>query len=62
MRAAEVDGTSRPLLLGACHFACRPDGSVELCGADFEAEILRSDLGTTFGLPPIAIACGWRCR
>ena len=62
MRAAEVDGTSHPLSLRARHFACRQDGSVEVCGADFEAEILRSDLGATFGLPPIAIACGWRCR
>ena len=46
-------GTSQPLSLRARHFACRQDGSVEVCGGDFEGEILRSAFGATFGLPLI---------
>ena len=46
-------GSSQPLSLRARHFACRQDGSVEVCGGDFEAEILRSEFGATFGLPLI---------
>ena len=46
-------GDSLPLTLQATHFACRHDPMLkrEVCGGDFEAEILRSDYGSTFGLP-----------
>jgi polyisoprenoid-binding protein YceI len=49
-------GTSRPLELRALRFACRtntPDAR-EVCGGDFEGELLRSDFGATFGLPFVA--------
>lgn len=44
-------GIGQPLSLHATHFACRPAGRGEVCGGDFEAELLRSDFGATFGLP-----------
>ena len=44
-------GIGQPLSLHATHFACRPAGGGEVCGGDFEAELLRSDFGATFGLP-----------
>jgi len=46
-------GVSKPLALSASNFACRTDATLkrEVCGGDFEAEILRSDYGSTFGLP-----------
>jgi polyisoprenoid-binding protein YceI len=46
-------GVSRPLSLRASHFACRMDEMLkrEVCGGDFEGELLRSDYGSTFGLP-----------
>jgi polyisoprenoid-binding protein YceI len=46
-------GVSRPLELRSEHFACRLDEALkrEVCGGDFEAEISRSDYGSTFGLP-----------
>ena len=46
-------GVSRPLELRSTRFTCRRDPVVqrEVCGGDFEAEILRSDYGSTFGLP-----------
>ena len=44
-------GISQPLSLRVRHFACRQDGSVEVCGGDFEGEVLRSEFGATFGLP-----------
>ncbi|HUG22785.1 YceI family protein [Piscinibacter sp.] len=46
-------GVSRPLSLTAMNFACRTDERLkrEVCGGDFEAEIRRSDYGSTFGLP-----------
>jgi polyisoprenoid-binding protein YceI len=46
-------GVSRPLTLQAINFGCRIDAQLkrEVCGGDFEAEILRSDYGSTFGLP-----------
>ena len=56
-RVAEVRGEftlrgiSQPLSLHARHFACRADGAAEICGGDFEGEILRSEFGATFGLP-----------
>lgn len=47
-------GVSQPLTLRAMHFACREDVGGEVCGGDFEAEMLRSSVGATFGLPFIA--------
>ncbi|HEX6703164.1 MAG TPA: YceI family protein [Albitalea sp.] len=46
-------GVSRPLELRSEHFGCRTDERLkrEVCGGDFEAEILRSEFGSTFGLP-----------
>jgi polyisoprenoid-binding protein YceI len=44
-------GVSQPLSLLARRYACRQDGAAEICGGDFEGEILRSDFGATFGLP-----------
>lgn len=46
-------GVSRPLTLRASSFACRTDAQLqrEVCGGDFEADILRSEFGSTFGLP-----------
>ncbi len=59
-RVAEVRGEftfrglSQPLSLRARDFACRQDGSVEVCGGDFEGELLRSQFGATFLLPLIS--------
>lgn len=51
-------GVGRPLTLKAQRFACRHDElknpRVEVCGGDFEGEVLRSDFGATFGLPLVA--------
>lgn len=44
-------GIGQPLSLRAQHFACRRDERGEVCGGDFEAEVLRSSFGATFGLP-----------
>jgi polyisoprenoid-binding protein YceI len=46
-------GISQPLSLRALHYACRDDAATgqRLCGGDFEGEILRSDFGSSFGLP-----------
>jgi len=48
-------GASQPLSLRALRFACRTDttgdAEQEVCGGDFEAELLRSEFGATFGLP-----------
>ena len=46
-------GTSRPLVLRSTNFDCRLDEASqrEVCGGDFEGELLRSDFGITFGLP-----------
>lgn len=46
-------GVSRPLTLVARNFACRTDARLqrEVCGGDFESRLLRSDFGSTFGLP-----------
>ena len=58
-RVAEVRGeftfrgVSQPLSLRARHFGCRQDGSVEVCGGDFEGELLRSEFGATYLLPLI---------
>jgi polyisoprenoid-binding protein YceI len=47
-------GTSQPLSLRMRQFGCRMDGDTEVCGGDFEGELLRSEFGATFGLPFIA--------
>lgn len=47
-------GVSQPLSLFARRFACRSDEGTEVCGGDFEGELLRSDFGATFGLPFVA--------
>jgi len=49
-------GVSRPLTLSAQNFACRTDTRLqrEVCGGDFEGRLLRSDHGSTFGLPFVA--------
>jgi polyisoprenoid-binding protein YceI len=46
-------GTSRPLTLRALTFGCRPHATLqrEVCGGDFEAELLQSDFGLTYALP-----------
>jgi len=46
-------GTSRPLALRALRFNCylNPLFRRQVCGGDFEAQLLRSDFGMTFGLP-----------
>jgi polyisoprenoid-binding protein YceI len=49
-------GVSQPLELRALRYACRDDTAraEQVCGGDFEAELLRSDFGATFGLPFVA--------
>jgi polyisoprenoid-binding protein YceI len=51
-------GTSQALSLNTLRFACREeplDGQAyEVCGGDFEAQILRGDFGMSYGLPFIA--------
>lgn len=51
-------GVSQPLTLTALRFACRKDDAggrpVEVCGGDFEGEVLRNEYGATFGLPLVA--------
>jgi len=44
-------GVGQPLSLFARRFACRLDEGVEVCGGDFEGEVLRSDFGITYLLP-----------
>jgi polyisoprenoid-binding protein YceI len=46
-------GVSQPLSLHAKSFTCRDDATLqrEVCGGDFEAELLRSAYGSTFGIP-----------
>ena len=47
-------GVGQPLSLFARHFACRLDEGVEVCGGDFDGEVLRSDFGITYLLPFVA--------
>lgn len=49
-------GHSQPLSLHALRFGCREDAEAasEICGGDFEATLLRSEFGATFGLPLVA--------
>lgn len=51
-----LHGKSRPLELHALRFACREldEPRREICGGDYEASLLRSDYGMTFGLPFVA--------
>ena len=53
-----IKGSSAPLALRAIRFSCRPATATtaEVCGGDFEAQLLRSDFGMSFGLPFIADA------
>jgi polyisoprenoid-binding protein YceI len=49
-------GVGQPLQLNALRYACRRDDSdaaapAEVCGGDFEGEVLRSEHGASFGLP-----------
>jgi polyisoprenoid-binding protein YceI len=44
-------GVSQPLSLVARQFACRMEQATEVCGGEFEASLLRSEFGATFGLP-----------
>lgn len=48
-------GVSQPLQLNALRYACRRDdndgAAAEVCGGDFEGEVLRSEHGASFGLP-----------
>ena len=46
-------GVSQPLQLKALRWACRDDTTraTQVCGGDFEAEVLRSAFGITYGLP-----------
>jgi polyisoprenoid-binding protein YceI len=46
-----VHGSSQPLGLTARHYGCHPHPlhKREVCGGDFEAELLRSDFGAGFG-------------
>lgn len=46
-------GVSQPLSLFARQFSCRMDEATEVCGGEFEAELLRGEFGATFGLPLI---------
>ena len=50
-------GVSQPLTLRATRFACRQDtqgAQGEVCGGDFEAELLRSSFGADFGVPLVS--------
>lgn len=48
-------GVGQPLQLNALRYACRRDDGdgtpAEVCGGDFEGEVLRGDHGASFGLP-----------
>lgn len=46
-------GTSRPLALRVLTFGCRQHATLqrEVCGGDFEAELLQSDFGLSYALP-----------
>ncbi len=48
-------GVSQPLSLRALRFACRGAAAAgQVCGADLQGELRRSDFGATFGLPFVA--------
>jgi polyisoprenoid-binding protein YceI len=58
-RLVEVRGeftlrnVSRPLALQVRNFGChaQPQSQQEVCGGDFEGEVLRSQFGASFGVP-----------
>jgi polyisoprenoid-binding protein YceI len=47
-----VRGASQPFTLKAAHYGCyrHPMLQREVCGGDFEGELLRSDFGASFGV------------
>jgi polyisoprenoid-binding protein YceI len=47
-----VRGASQPFTLKAVHYGCyrHPMLQREVCGGDFEGELLRSDFGASFGV------------
>jgi polyisoprenoid-binding protein YceI len=47
-------GVSQPLSLFAQRFSCRQDGAEEVCGGDFEGQVLRSDFGASYIVPLVA--------
>lgn len=47
-------GVSQPLSLFERRFGCRKNAGTEVCSGDFEGQMLRSDFGSTYGLPWIA--------
>jgi len=51
-----LHGVSRGLTLTATRFACyeHPRLKREVCGGDFEGELLRSEYGISYGLPFVA--------
>lgn len=51
-----LHGVSQPLTLKAVHYGCyrNPMLQREVCGGDFEAELLRSDFGASFGVAFVA--------
>jgi polyisoprenoid-binding protein YceI len=53
-------GVSQALSLKARRFSCRLESTSndEICGGDFEGQLLRSDFGATFGLPLIGNRIG----
>lgn len=44
-------GVSQPLSLQVRRFGCATLEGAEVCGGDFEGEVLRSSVGASFGLP-----------
>jgi polyisoprenoid-binding protein YceI len=55
-------GMGQPLTLRATQFACRDTPEGEVCGGDFEGELLRSDFGMDFGLPFVGNRVGLRVQ
>jgi polyisoprenoid-binding protein YceI len=45
-------GVSRPLTLNKVRFACRQDAALnkDVCGGEFEGELLRSEFGASYGM------------
>jgi polyisoprenoid-binding protein YceI len=59
-RLAEVSGTlslrgvSRPFVLRALRFGCEARAGREVCGGDFEGDLLRSEFGIDYLIPLVA--------
>lgn len=59
-RLTEVSGTlrlrgvSRPFVLRAQRFGCEMQAGREVCGGDFEGELLRSEFGIEYLIPLVA--------